>query len=194
MRKLARFGLSLLMVCATMAQAQARLELDGIPVEESQVVAGTKLVLNGAAVQKKAFLKTNIAAFYLTEKRQSLDGILQLDGPQRLEIIALRTLLGWQIARQSVLDIKTYATDDEVKQLSAELDAIEGVYADVRMNRGDVLLIDWIPGEGIVSSINGKTLAPPLNKPLMWALSLRPTMSEHAPERVRDMLLGVTVP
>ncbi|MES2090945.1 MAG: chalcone isomerase family protein, partial [Pseudomonadota bacterium] len=60
------------------AHAQsAAMTLEGVDIAESQVVGSTKLVLNGAAIQKRAFFKTNTVAIYLPEKRDSLEAILK---------------------------------------------------------------------------------------------------------------------
>ncbi len=177
-----------------LAQPSA-LTLEGVDIAESQMLGSTKLVLNGAAIQKRAFFKTNTVAIYLPEKRDTLDSILKQTGPQRLSITALRSFSGSMAARQFLSDIKNFSTEEEFDQMSKEIEFIMGIYAGIdHINKGDIILVDWIPDTGMVVTIQGKVITTGLNNPMLWDLSLRPIMSAQASDDMRTRLLGTDAP
>lgn len=170
-------------------------QLEGITIDDSATVEGVKLVLNGAAVQKRGFIKTNTIALYLPEKRDTLAGVLKQAGPKHLRIVVLRDIAGWLIARQTLSDFEANTTEDEARQLADELSAAAANYSKLgTLHKGDVMVADWIPGQGIVSTLNGQSMGPPLNDPLFFDVSLRPVMGPSAPGDLREQLLGLRQP
>jgi chalcone isomerase-like protein len=186
------WALSLLMLWGLAVRAESPPELDGVTIEDSAVVAGTKLVLNGAAIQKRGFFKTNTIALYLSEKRQTLDGVVKLEGPKRVHLVMLRDIKGFLIARQFLNDFAASATEAETRALSAQVEAISANYARIDvLHKGDVLLIDWIPDKGIAASLNGQSVGPAHRNEALWEVSLRPVMGDMAPRELREQLLGM---
>jgi hypothetical protein len=185
-------ALALLLVVSSNAMADPPRELDGVPIEDSVTVSGTKLVLNGAAIQRRGFFKTNTCALYLPEKRNTLDGVVKLAGPKRVQLVILRDMAGWLISRQFQSDVAANATEDESRAVGTDMDAIAAGYAKIDvLHKGDVVVVDWTPGQGIASSVNGKSMGPPVNNELLFDVSLRPVMGKLAPSDLRDQLLGV---
>jgi hypothetical protein len=165
-------------------------ELEGVAIDDSATVAGSKLVLNGASVQKRGFFKTNTCALYLTEKRHTLEDIVKLPGPKRVHLVMLRDVKGFLIARQFLTDFSASATEAEANALSKEVELIAAGYARIEMlHKGDVVVIDWIPGQGIVSTLNGQPMGPAHDNELLWDVSLRPVMGKQAPRELREQLL-----
>jgi hypothetical protein len=175
-----------------MALAEPPRELEGVPIDDSATVAGAKLVLNGASVQKRGFFKTNTCALYLTEKRHTLDEVVKLSGPKRVQLVMLRDIKGFLIARQFLTDFAASATEAEANALTAEVEAIAKGYAQIDMlHKGDVVVIDWVPGQGIVATLNGQAMGPAHDNALLWDVSLRPVMGKQAPRELREQLLDV---
>ncbi|MDO9004030.1 MAG: chalcone isomerase family protein [Aquabacterium sp.] len=184
--------LSCLLVLAHAAQAEPPRELEGITIDDTAQVAGAKLVLNGASIQKRGFFKTNTCALYLTEKRHTLDEVVKLAGPKRVHLVMLRDVKGFLIARQFLNDFAASASESEAQALTTEVESIAAGYAKIDMLRkGDVVLIDWIPGEGIAASLNGQSMGPAHDNELLWDVSLRPVMGPLAPRELREQLLDV---
>lgn len=186
-----RWGLACcLAVASAMATAEPPHELEGVPIDDSATVAGTKLVLNGASIQKRGFFKTNTLALYLIEKRHTLDEVVKLSGPKRVHLVMLRDVKGFLIARQFLTDFAANATEVEANALSAEVELIADGYATIDMlHKGDAVVIDWVPGQGIVSTLNGHSMGPAHDNQLLWDVSLRPVMGKQAPRELREQLL-----
>ena len=177
-----------------LAPAQAStLTLDGVDIAETEQAGATKLLLNGAAIQKRAFFKTNTVAIYLPEKCRSLEAILKQPGPQRLHITALRNFSGGMAARQFLSDFKNFSSEAELDQLSKEINVILSIYAGIeQINKGDTILVDWTADGGMVVTLQGKTISTGLTNPLLWELSLRPLISAQASQEMREHLLGLS--
>ncbi|RZL00879.1 MAG: hypothetical protein EOP36_13890 [Rubrivivax sp.] len=181
-----------LALASAAALADPPQELEGVLIDGHATVAGTKLVLNGASVQKRGFFKTNTLALYLTDKRHTLNGVVKLSGPKRVHLVMLRDIKGFLIARQFLTDFAASATEAEAQALSSEVELIAAGYAKIDMlHKGDVVLIDWVPGQGIVSSLNGQSMGPAHDNELLWDVSLRPVMGPQAPRELREQLLDV---
>ena len=182
----------LAVLAGSTAMAEPPRELDGVPIDVSANVAGAKLVLNGASVQKRGFFRTNTCALYLPEKRHTLDDIVKLAGPKRVQLVMLRDIKGFLIARQFLNDFAASATEAEANALTAEVEQIAKGYAQIDMlHKGDVVVIDWVPGQGIVSTLNGQSMGPAHDNELLWDVSLRPVMGPQAPRELREQLLDV---
>lgn len=173
-------------------------ELEGVPVEDSATVAGTKLVLNGAAVRKRGYFKTDVTALYLPAHRKTLDGVYKIPGPKRIQLSVLRDLSGSIIARYFLSDFKLVTTDEEFKSLITEVGQIGDLYGRLgKVNKGDVVTVDWVPGKGIRTELNGKALMTSggtseyMNSPLMYEILLRMYIGERATSDYRNGLLGL---
>lgn len=160
---------------ATHAWCAVTTELEGQQIEDSFTVSGTKLVLNGASVRKRAYFKTELVALYLPERKRNLDAVNKLPGAKRVQITILRTLSGSVLSRYFINDFKAETTDEEFKSLINEVGIIGGYYASMhQLNRGDTVSVDWVPElQGIVAFVNGKQMGPPMKSEAMYQVLLR---------------------
>jgi hypothetical protein len=180
-------------------EAEAAVELEGVELAESITAYGQKLVLNGAGVRRRGYYKADVTALYLPEKRTTPDAIYKLNGVRRIQLNILRTFTSSTISRIFLVDFKQSATDDEFKKLIGPIGQIGSAYANVkRVDKGDVVNLDWVPGIGWMATHNGKqltgdggnTLA--INDELAYQIYLRMYIGPAAPEDLRNGLLGLT--
>ncbi len=175
------------------AQAQAVVKVDGVEVPTTATVRGKKLVLNGAGVRRRGYYKSNIVALYLPERLTTLDAIMKLDGPRRIQMLLLRDFSQSTVSRIFLADFKQAATDVEFKTLINEVAEIGAIYNNVkRVEQGDKVNIDWQPGAGIIASLNDRQLNDkPINNELAYQIYLRMFMGPTVPEELRNRLLGL---
>lgn len=175
-------------------------EIEGVTVNETTVVRGRKLVLNGVGLRRRGYFKADVTALYLPERRSDPEAILRLDGPRRIQLNILRTFTSSTISRIFIADFKDAATEDEFKKLIPVVSQIGAAYAQVkRVEKGDVVNLDWIPGLGWTAAINGKYLTTEdggqemiaINNPLAYQVYLRMYIGQNAPETLRNGLLGL---
>jgi hypothetical protein len=178
--------------------AQAAVELEGVQLEETITAYGQKLVLNGAAVRKRGYFKADVTALYLPEKRTTPEAVFKLNGIRRIQLNLLREFTSSTISRIFISDFKQNSTDAEFKQLINEISQVGAAYSNVkRVNKGDVVNLDWVPGKGWMCYINNKQLqiegaANAINNELAYQIYLRMYIGPAAPEELRNGLLGLT--
>lgn len=175
------------------ALAQAVVTVDGVDVPATTTVRGKKLVLNGAGVRRRGYYKSNIVALYLPERLTTLDAIMKLDGPRRIQMLLLRDFSQSTVSRIFLADFKQATTDTEFKTLINEIAEIGAIYNNVkRVEQGDKVNIDWQPGAGIIASLNDRQLnEKPINNELAYQIYLRMFMGPNVPPELRNRLLGL---
>lgn len=178
--------------------AQAAVSVEGVELPETVAAYGQKLVLNGAGLRKRGYFKSNVTALYLPDKRTTADAIFKLDGVRRVQLHVLRPFTSSTISRIFLADFKQAATEEEAKRLVFTISQIGAAYSEVKnVSKGDVINLDWVPGQGWLSSINGKPLSLGDGTPLVikdelaYQIYLRMYIGSAASEDLRSGLLGL---
>jgi len=174
------------------ARAELVAELEGMQVPAALTMEGVKLTLNGASVRKRSYFKPDVVALYLSNKAANLDEAMRMPGPKKVRVWVLREFSGSVISRFFLGDFKQVATDAEFKQLINEIGQIGAIYGAVpRVFKGDVVDIDWTPGKGLTSTLNGKSISPaPINSEKMYEMTLRIIAGAAAAPDMREALMG----
>lgn len=179
--------------------ARAAVELEGVEIEENIVAHGKKLVLNGIGLRRRGYFKADVTALYLPERRTTAEAIMRLDGIRRIQLNLLREFTSSTISRIFIADFKQVATDEEFKQLIGVISQIGAAYSGVkRVVKGDVVDLDWVPGRGWMAEHNGKQLQAEaggdvaINNELAYQIYMRMYIGPHAPQELRNGLLGLT--
>jgi FtsP/CotA-like multicopper oxidase with cupredoxin domain len=165
-------------------------EVAGVKIDDTAVADGTPLVLNGAGLRSRVFIKVYVAALYLPQKSTQASTITQVNGPRR---VVLRMMRG--------LDAQTLtaALEDGVRNNSspAELAAVKPAMDELlaqmlklsKLNEADVVVIDMTPQLTRVS-VNGRPAAQVAGASLPGAL-LRVWLGESPVETsLKTALLG----
>lgn len=179
------------LLLALAAAGAAALELEGLPIPDSEQVQGERLLLNGAAVRRVAFLKMDVAALYLPERQRAADAVAALPGVKRVRVVLLRDVPSSLLARKFRSDLVGVSTPQEWDQVLRDVDVLVGSFGGVALQRGDVITLDWQPGAGLLPSHNGRTLAAPIGGELLYQLVLRIFVGPSADAQTRAHLLGL---
>jgi Chalcone isomerase-like len=176
------------------AGAQAA-SLEGVTVEDAVTVNGQRLMLNGMAVRKRGYFKTEVSALYLPQRTTQAEVIYKTHAPRYIRMTILRDLPPATASRFFIKEFTQNASEAEAKQLINELGALGGVYGNLnRINKGDVVEIYWTPGQGMMAKYNGKTVADQgITNPLWWAVYMRGYVGPNVSETYRNGLLGVNL-
>lgn len=179
-------------MAAWKAPQAATVEIEGVQVEDAIVAHGNRLVLNGAGVRKRGYFKSDVVALYLPERKNSAEAVAKPTGARRLVLVLLRDIPSATITRYFIGDFKQVATDAEFKQVINEVGQMGQIYGNMsKVNKGDVVVVDWIPGQGMVGSLNGKPFTDkPWNSPLFFEIYMRMYVGSTVPAAFRDALLG----
>lgn len=147
MRCIAIFLLSLSLVAAASAA-----DLAGVAVPDTAQVAKTNLVLNGVGLRKKFFIKIYVGGLYLPQKSSDADAIIASTAPDRILMHMIYSVSKEQFADAWHDDFKANNPDS----YAALHDPIEQFIAWFsNSKKGDVVTMDWVPGQGTEISWNG---------------------------------------
>ena len=102
--------------------------LEGVTVDDTVTINGQKLVLNGMAVRKRGYFKTEVSALYLPQRTTQPEVIYKTHAPRYIRMTILRDLPPATASRFFIKEFTQNATETEAKQLINELGALGGVY------------------------------------------------------------------
>jgi len=146
------------MICAIFVlifgvQSVAAREIAGVAVPESVTLKNKALVLNGAGIRKKLFMKIYVCALYLTAKRTAASEILADPEAKRIvmsflykEVGVERQVEGWNKG------FRDNNSGEELKGLQDRINLFNSLFTTVR--KGDVIRFDYLPEEGTQVWIN----------------------------------------
>lgn len=135
------------------AQSVFAKEIAGVDVPSSVTIKNKVLVLNGAGIRKKLFIKVYVGALYLAVKRTTASEVLADPDMKRI----VMTFLYKEVSAEKLVDAWNDGfvgnhTDEELKLLQARIDQFNGLFTSVR--KGDVIRLDYLPQEGTQVWIN----------------------------------------
>jgi hypothetical protein len=176
----------LLMVAVQSIDAR---EIAGVDVPETAAITNKVLVLNGAGIRKKLFIKVYVAGLYLTVKRTTASEILADPGAKRIvmsflykEVSAERLVEGWNVG------FADNNTTEELKGLQDRIDQFNALFSTVR--KGDTIQLDYMPNEGTQVWINDTMKGTVPGEDFYRALLKIWLGTEPADAGLKDAMLG----
>lgn len=147
MRQLAAFLLGLSLVSGAGAAT-----VGGVDVPDSAQVANTNLVLNGAGLRKKFFIKVYVGALYVAQKNTDAAALLAAPGPDRVLMHMIYAVDKGQFADAWHEDFKNN-NPQNYAALQADIAQFIGYFGDSR--KDDIIIMDYVPGQGTLVTWNG---------------------------------------
>lgn len=130
-------------------------EVAGVVVPEGATVGDAALVLNGAGIRRKFFIKVYVGALYLPHRAQATAAVLDMPGPTRVtmhvlydEIAAHKLVSAWNDGFEANLSA------NERSALAPRIDAFNALFDTVR--EGDEVRLDYVPEAGTQVFIRGQ--------------------------------------
>ncbi|MBL0728702.1 chalcone isomerase family protein [Piscinibacter sp. HJYY11] len=184
----AAFAVSLALTIGA-AQAQST----STKFEQTVVVAGTPLILNGAGTRHRAVFKVYDMALYTTKKVSKVDDLLALPGPKRIQFVALRELPGTELGRLFLKGMGENSSKDLMtKHALASTRLIEVFSGKAKLMPGESFAMEFVPGKGTQFFITGKPQGDPLGDAEFFSMILKIWVGPSpADNMLRDALLGV---
>jgi hypothetical protein len=140
-----------------MSAVASAADVAGVRLDDTMRLGTAELVLNGAGVNRRLFLKIYVAGLYLTETKRSAAGVFALSGPKRVSITLLRDLPAQRLLAALREDVRNNSTPGEWQALKERFGRLEGSLLAVRRGRrGDVITFDWLPDAGTLVALNGE--------------------------------------
>lgn len=167
-------------------------EIHGVKVEDSAMVSGTKLQLNGAGTRYKGPFKVYVGDLYTSKKVNSLDELMAAPGPKRLTMTFLREIEAGPFGKLLTRGVEDNVPKNEMSKLVPGLIRMGDIFT---VNKvllpGDVITLDWIPGTGMVVTAKGKVQGEPFKEPEFYkaimSIWFGPVPADF---KLKDALLG----
>ena len=149
------------------SRSHAQAEIAGVTVPATVDAGGQSLVLNGAALRKKAVFKVYVAGLYLPAKSSDADAILAADSPRELRMEFVRDVGKDKMCEAWDESLKNNSPNADA-QLQAEFKQLCGWMQDLK--KGDVMSFTYVPATGTTVAIAGQTKGSIAGKPFADAL------------------------
>ena len=143
----------------------ATIDLAGVRVEDHAVVGGAKLPLNGAGIRVK-FLKIYVGELFVGKKVHTLQELIAAPGPKRLKMTFLREVDSNAFGKLLTRGVQDNVAKDQFSRMVPGLIRMGEMFGSIKsLGPGDVVTDDWIPGTGLVVTVNGKVQGEPITDP-----------------------------
>lgn len=132
-------------------------EVAGVKVDDKLRVGSSELVLNGAGLRSKLFIKVYVGALYVGQKATTPLAIYDSPSPRRMVLRLLRDLDADSL--HSALDegLKNNNTPAELAEMKGQAEQLAGIMKSIgKVREGDTIAIDFST-EGVAVSQNGES-------------------------------------
>ena len=157
--------LAAILIGALLASAALAAEVAGVKLDDKVRIApnAPELVLNGAGIRTRFFVKVYVGALYLPEKKSSATEVLALKGAKRVSMTMLRDLTAQQLAdalNEGFAANNPPADQERYKGQLAELLAVMTALGQAKS--AEVIALDFVPDSGTRVLVNGAAKGKPI--------------------------------
>jgi hypothetical protein len=172
--------------------AFAATDVAGVKFDDTATVQGQALKLNGAGLRTKVIFKVYALGLYLPEKKTTTADIQAAQGARRIHIVSLRDLSSQDFGDAFMKGLNANTDAAERTRLLPQTKTFGEMFAAIPgLKKGDVLLVDWIPGTGTVCTLNGKKIGETVPDLAFYNAILRIWIgNEPADSDLKPKLLG----
>lgn len=145
-------------------------EVGGVNFPPQVDVNGSTLQLNGAGLRYKAVFKVYAAGLYTPRKAASLEEILKTPGPKRMSITMLREIDAGELGKLFSRGMEDNMDRTAFAQLIPGILRMSQIFSDhKKLQAGDNFTLDWVPNQGLMISVKGKSQGAPFKEPEFFA-------------------------
>ncbi len=152
-------GVLIALACAGPSQAQVVVE--GARYENSIVLGGQPLVLNGVGVRKRFVFDIYTGGIYVQKKASRTEDLVTQPGPKRVALRFLRDVEGELFVNSLHVGLKANHTEAELARWQKQVESLTNTIKTIAIaRRGDTVFFDYTPQDGTRVSVNGVTRGP----------------------------------
>ena len=174
------------------AALAAPIELAGVKVEDTATVSGTKLQLNGAGIRYK-FVKVYVGSLYTTKKVHTLDELLAAPGPKRLQMTFVREMESAPLGKLFTRGVEDNVAKANLSKLIPSIIRMGEIFSATKsFAPGDSIILDWVPGTGLIITVKGKPWGAPFTEPEFFAAMMAIWFGPNPGDwKLKDAMLDV---
>lgn len=176
------------------AAAPGFTEVAGVRFDNELDLQGHRLVLNGAGIRYKVIFKVYAMGLYLPQKTNSAEEALNMPGAKRIQMQMLRDLSVSDFGRLVTHGIQVNAAKEDFVKIVPDIARIGQLFAAYdKAYTGDKLIMDWLPGTGMVATFKNTVQGDPFTEPEFFKTILRIWLGDYPPDaQLKEALLGHT--
>jgi len=131
-------------------------DVGDVKVADSVQLGNETLQLNGAGTRTKVIMDIYVAALYLGKKTNNAEEVLADAGAKRMAMHMVYSLSSGKLQDAFKNGIEDNHTADELAALDAPLKKFYAIFGALSsVNKGDIILLDYVPGVGTKVIVNG---------------------------------------
>ncbi|HNZ65268.1 MAG TPA: chalcone isomerase family protein [Smithella sp.] len=141
----------LLLLCSVvliLTSAGYAKEVGGINMPDTLAAGSDTLVLNGAGIRTKYFIKVYVSGLYLKQKGGDANAIMNADEPMAIKLQVISNMITSDKMKETVMEGFKNSTNGNMAPYKDRIDAFVGVFKD-NIKLGDVYDMIYVPGEGV---------------------------------------------
>lgn len=185
--------LAMLLMLSSGATLATTVDIAGVKFEDSIMLDGTKLQLNGAGVRTRLLFKVYAAGLYTTKKVHSFEEFMAAPGPKRMKMVFLREIDSSTFGKLLTRGVQDNVTKEQLSPMVPGLLRMGEMFnANKAFVSGESNIIDWIPGKGLVITVKDKVQGEPI-KEIEFFRGLMSVWFGPSPAdgKLRDALLDI---
>jgi hypothetical protein len=158
----AKIALACSLAASTALIPAVAADVGGVKVDDVATVAGKELKLNGAGMRQILMFKGYAIGLYLTEKKELTTAdlmALPVDRPRRVALHIQKEINSDEFGQLFIKGMNSNSTKEEKGKVINQTTKFGEMFAALEpVKKGDIVTLDWVPGQGTVSTLNGKKI------------------------------------
>ncbi len=196
-----RFCRPALWVCLALllpagASAGTPKKIEGITYPGEVTVGSETLHLNGVGVRQVAWLKGYAAGLYLPQTTNDQARALALSGAKRVSMRLLIDAPSEEFAKAFSKGVTRNTPPEQLASVQARMQKFDATIRSLgKLKKGDLVEVDWRPGQGTVALLNGKVYGQPVPGEDMFTAMLKIYIGDRPTDaKMKAGLLGLPAP
>ena len=187
-----RNALSIGLLAASSLSFAAEVDVEGYKFQDTTVLHGQTLQLNGAATSSILSTRSTAVAFYLPRKQSTMEAAVAEKGAKRITFYMMRDVSSRDLANAMLDRIRQNAAEEFNKNIvqTSQLGVIFGNRA--KLLKGDLCAIDYDPVKQTTEfSLNGQKIGDTIQGESFFPMMMKVWIGPKVRGSTRDALLGL---
>lgn len=166
----------------------------GVEFPAKVQIADRAVVLNGAGMRYRAMFKVYKAALYTESPAATFAEVTRSPNEaKRIQMVMQREVVSDELGKMFTRGIQDNLDKSRSARLMGAMMRMSEVFTEYkRLEAGDSITLDWVPGTGTVLTVKGKRMAEAIPEPEFFnALAGIWLGASPADWKLRDAMLGV---
>jgi len=144
------------MCLMAIALSASAAEVSGVKVDDKATVGGQELVLNGAGMRTRLFIKVYVGALYVPQKVSNAQGVIGRNQPRRMTMALQRDVGADQLLEALRTGLAENNSQAELDAIKPQVEEFAKIFKSVgEAKGGQMIVIDYTPAEGTRIMLDG---------------------------------------